>query len=194
MKIGVLALQGAVAEHLNMLKSIQVDGAIVKKTEELDGVDGLIIPGGESTTIGRLMKEYGFIERIREFSRQKKPIFGTCAGMISLASNIKDQQESYLQLMDITVARNAFGRQKDSFEATLPIQRIGEDVQAVFIRAPLIEEAGAEVEVLASFNGSIVMAQQEHLLAASFHPELTADTRVHRYFANMVSRYISNEK
>lgn len=194
MKIGVLALQGAVAEHLNMLKSIQVEGAIVKKTEELDGVDGLIIPGGESTTIGRLMKEYGFIERIREFSRQKKPIFGTCAGMISLASNIKDQQESYLQLMDITVARNAFGRQKDSFEATLPIQRIGEDVQAVFIRAPLIEEAGAEVEVLASFNGSIVMAQQEHLLAASFHPELTADTRVHRYFANMVSRYISNEK
>ncbi|MFD0869313.1 Glutamine amidotransferase subunit pdxT [Chlamydia abortus] len=194
MKIGVLALQGAVAEHLNMLKSIQVEGAIVKKTEELDGVDGLIIPGGESTTIGRLMKEYGFIERIREFSKQKKPIFGTCAGMISLASNIKDQQESYLQLMDITVARNAFGRQKDSFEATLPIQRIGEDVQAVFIRAPLIEEAGAEVEVLASFNGSIVMAQQEHLLAASFHPELTADTRVHRYFANMVSRYISNEK
>ncbi|MGN7381303.1 pyridoxal 5'-phosphate synthase glutaminase subunit PdxT [Paenibacillus sp. SAFN-117] len=194
MKIGVLALQGAVAEHLNMLKSILVEGAIVKKTEELDGVDGLIIPGGESTTIGRLMKEYGFIERIREFSKQKKPIFGTCAGMISLASNIKDQQESYLQLMDITVARNAFGRQKDSFEATLPIQRIGEDVQAVFIRAPLIEEAGAEVEVLASFNGSIVMAQQEHLLAASFHPELTADTRVHRYFANMVSRYISNEK
>lgn len=194
MKIGVLALQGAVAEHLNMLKSIQVEGAIVKKTEELDGVDGLIIPGGESTTIGRLMKEYGFIERIRDFSRQKKPIFGTCAGMISLATNIKDQQESYLQLMDITVARNAFGRQKDSFEATLSIQRIGDDVQAVFIRAPLIEEAGAEVEVLASFNGSIVMAQQEHLLAASFHPELTADTKVHRYFANMVSRYISNEK
>ncbi|GIP31945.1 pyridoxal 5'-phosphate synthase glutaminase subunit PdxT [Paenibacillus sp. J2TS4] len=190
MNIGVLGLQGAVSEHLLMLRSINVEGKVVKHVEDLRGIDGLIIPGGESTTIGRLMKQYGFIEQIRQFSNEKKPVFGTCAGMISLASQIRDQQESYLELMDITVARNAFGRQKDSFEVSLPIDHIGDDIQAVFIRAPLIEKVGPNVEVLASFDDSIVMARQEHLLATSFHPELTNDSRVHQYFVNMVSKYV----
>jgi 5'-phosphate synthase pdxT subunit len=189
MIIGVLALQGAVAEHIRSLEQVGVQTAVVKKKEQLDEIDGIIIPGGESTTIGRLMRVYGFIDALREFSRRQKPIFGTCAGMIVLAKRIVGQEETHLGLMDITVARNAFGRQRESFETDLAVGGIGDRVRAVFIRAPLIESVGDGVEVLAEYRGQIVAARQNHLLAASFHPELTDDCRLHAYFADMVKQY-----
>ncbi|MFB5679205.1 pyridoxal 5'-phosphate synthase glutaminase subunit PdxT [Paenibacillus terreus] len=186
MKIGVLALQGAVAEHIRSIGLAGAEGIAVKRTEQLDEIDGLIIPGGESTTIGKLMRKYGFIDAIRKFSEEKKPIFGTCAGLIVLAKEIAGQEEAHLALMDMTVNRNAFGRQRESFEADLNIAGIEEPVRAVFIRAPLIQQIGPSVDVLAKYNGEIVTAREGHLLASSFHPELTDDYRLHQYFADMV--------
>lgn len=185
MKIGVLALQGAVAEHIRSIEAAGGEGVAIKRVEELDVLDGLIIPGGESTTIGKLMRKYGFIEAIRDFSKQGKPIFGTCAGLIVLADRIEGQEEAHLQLMDMTVARNAFGRQRESFETDLPIKGIDEPVRAVFIRAPLIKEVAPSVDVLSTYNGEIVTARQGHLLASSYHPELTDDYRLHAYFLDM---------
>lgn len=186
MKIGVLALQGAVSEHLDMLGRVGAEGTAVKKTEQLADLDGLIIPGGESTTIGKLMRTFGFIEALRQFSAEGKPIFGTCAGAIVIADEIANQEESHLGLMRMRVARNAFGRQRESFEADLRIKGMDEPFRAVFIRAPIIESVGEGVEVLAEINGQIVAARQGHLLASSFHPELTDDPRFHALFAEMV--------
>ncbi|WP_151736946.1 pyridoxal 5'-phosphate synthase glutaminase subunit PdxT [Paenibacillus tengchongensis] len=186
MNIGVLALQGAVAEHIRSIELAGGTGIAVKKTEQLNDIDGLIIPGGESTTIGKLMRKYGFIEAIRQFSGAGKPIYGSCAGLIVLAERISGGEEPHLGLMDITVSRNAFGRQRESFEAELPLKGLQEEIQAVFIRAPLIEEAGPEVDILAAYDGQIVAARQKHLLVSSFHPELTEDTSFHRYFLDMV--------
>ncbi|MEK3881003.1 pyridoxal 5'-phosphate synthase glutaminase subunit PdxT [Paenibacillus sp. FSL H8-0122] len=186
MRIGVLALQGAVTEHIISIEKTGAQGLPIKRIEELDGVDGLIIPGGESTTIGKLMRKYGFIEAVREFAVQDKPIFGTCAGMIVLAKRIAGDEAGHLELMDITVARNAFGRQRESFECDLEVKGIAEPVRAVFIRAPLIEEVGPDVEVLTLYKDEIVTARQGNLLACSFHPELTDDYRLHQYFAGMV--------
>jgi 5'-phosphate synthase pdxT subunit len=186
MKIGVLALQGAVAEHIRLIEKAGGEGIVVKRTEQLDELDGIIIPGGESTTIGKLMRTYHFIEELRSFSEKKKPIFGTCAGLIVIAKEIEGQPEAHLGLMDMKVARNAFGRQRESFETDLVIKDIADDVRAVFIRAPLINEVGEGVEVLATYQDQIVAARQGHLLAASFHPELTDDERMHAYFINMV--------
>jgi 5'-phosphate synthase pdxT subunit len=186
MNIGVLALQGAVSEHIHMLEKAGAKGVPVKKTEQLHEIDGIIIPGGESTTIGKLMRAYGFIEALRDFSGGGKPIFGTCAGLIIIAKEISNQEDAHLRLMDITVSRNAFGRQRESFETELTVKGIEGPVRAVFIRAPIIERAGNEVEILATFNGKIVAARQGHLLAASFHPELTDDCRMHEYFLRMV--------
>lgn len=188
MKIGVLALQGAVAEHVKMLQQAGAEGVAVKRTEQLEDIDGIIIPGGESTTIGKLMRIYGFMDALKSFSEQGKPVFGTCAGLIIIAKEIVGQEEAHLQLMDIKVARNAFGRQRESFEVDLPIRGISEPVRSVFIRAPLIAEVGPGVEVLAEHRGQIVAAKQEHLLAASFHPELTDDFSLHSYFLEMVER------
>ncbi|TCZ72851.1 pyridoxal 5'-phosphate synthase glutaminase subunit PdxT [Paenibacillus albiflavus] len=185
MRIGVLALQGAVAEHIRLIEQAGAEGIAVKKTEQLDELDGIILPGGESTTIGKLMRLYGFNEALQQFSAAGKPIFGTCAGMILLAHEIVSGEEAHLDLMDMKVARNAFGRQRESFETSLPIKGIEVPVQAVFIRAPLIESVGPEVEILATHEGQIVAARQGHLLAASFHPELTDDCRMHRYFLEM---------
>ena len=185
-KIGVLALQGAVAERIRGIEMAGAEGVVVKRTEQLADLDGIILPGGESTTIGKLMRTFGFIDALREFSAAGKPIFGTCAGLIVIAKEITGQPEAHLELMDITVARNAFGRQRESFETDLPIKGIDENVRAVFIRAPLIEKVGPDVEVLATYNGQIVAAKQGHLLAASFHPELTDDFRLHSYFLDMV--------
>jgi 5'-phosphate synthase pdxT subunit len=185
-KIGVLALQGAVAEHIWAIEQAGGEGVAVKRTEQLADVQGMIIPGGESTTIGKLMRTYGFIEGMKQFSDQGKPIFGTCAGLIIIAKEISGQDEAHLELMDMTVARNAFGRQRESFETDLSIKGIDENVRAVFIRAPLIEKVGEGVEVLSTHQGQIVAAQQGHLLAASFHPELTDDYRMHAYFLDMV--------
>lgn len=186
MKIGVLALQGAVAEHIRMLERVGVEGVIVKRTEQLADLNGLIIPGGESTTIGKLMREYGFIEAIRAFAGdQKRPVFGTCAGMIVVAKEIVGEPASHLGLMDIQVSRNAFGRQRESFETELNVQGIDQPVRAVFIRAPLIAGIGSGVEVLSEYNGQIVAAREGNLLACSFHPELTDDPSMHAYFARM---------
>lgn len=187
-KIGVLALQGAVAEHIRGIEKAGAEGVVVKRTEQLAELDGIILPGGESTTIGKLMRTYGFIDALREFSAVGKPVFGTCAGLIVIAKEITGQPEAHLELMDITVARNAFGRQRESFETDLPIKGIDENVRAVFIRAPLIEKVGPDVDVLATYDGQIVAARQAHLLAASFHPELTDDFRLHSYFLDMVKQ------
>lgn len=189
MKIGVLALQGAVAEHIHSLQAAGAEAVEVKWPHELEDIQGLVIPGGESTTIGKLMRRYGFIEPLRSFSKQGKAIFGTCAGLIVLAKVIKSNdhnEEPHLALMDITVKRNAFGRQRESFETDLNVKGIVEPVRAVFIRAPLIEAVGEGVDVLCEYNGEIVTARQGQLLACSFHPELTNDSSVHRYFIDMI--------
>lgn len=186
MKIGVLALQGAVAEHIRSISLAGAEGVPVKRVEQLDDLDGLIIPGGESTTIGKLMRKYGFMDAVRSFSEQGKPIFGTCAGLIVLAERIHGNEEAHLELMNMTVARNAFGRQRESFETDLDVKGIDEPIRAVFIRAPLIVEVGSDVEVLSTYKDEIVTARQGHLLAASFHPELTDDFRLHQYFIEMV--------
>ncbi|MDB5055519.1 MAG: glutamine amidotransferase [Bacilli bacterium] len=186
MKIGVLALQGAVAEHIRMLGLAGAEGVAIKKIEQLNEIAGIIIPGGESTTIGKLMRTYGFIDALKRFSAEKKPIFGTCAGLIVIAKEIVGQEEAHLQLMNMKVARNAFGRQRESFETDLAIADIADDVRAVFIRAPLIVEVGNDVRILAKYDDQIVAARQGHLLAASYHPELTDDYRMHSYFVDMV--------
>ncbi|TYP69350.1 pyridoxal 5'-phosphate synthase glutaminase subunit PdxT [Paenibacillus methanolicus] len=191
MKIGVLALQGAVAEHIRSIEAAGGEAVAVKRVEQLDELDGLIIPGGESTTIGKLMRKYDFLDAIRQFSADGKPIFGTCAGLIVLAKRIEGQEEAHLELMDMTVARNAFGRQRESFETDLPVKGIDEPVRAVFIRAPLIKEVAPEVDVLSTYNGEIVTARQGHLLASSYHPELTDDYALHAYFLRMAKEAAS---
>lgn len=188
--IGVLDLQGATAEHKKQLESLGVDAVFVKKPEQLKEIDGLIIPGGESTAIGKLMKRYGFIEPIQEFASSKKPIFGTCAGMVLVANNI-GEEESHLNLMDISVQRNGFGRQVDSFEVELPVKGIEQPIQAVFIRAPYVESVGDEVEVLAKVDDKIVAAKQKNILVSSFHPELTTDTHFLKLFIDLVESKLS---
>jgi 5'-phosphate synthase pdxT subunit len=194
MKIGVLALQGDFAEHLAFLQDLGVEGVEVRLPSQLKDLDALIIPGGESTTISKLAKTYDLIEPLRVFG-QNHPVWGTCAGAIFL-SKTTEEQESLLGLMDITVERNAFGRQVDSFKADLLVPVL-EDPDApfpsIFIRAPLIASVGPDVEVLVRLpdygdGGIIVAAQQGHWLATSFHPELTGDDRFHRYFLSLVKR------
>ncbi|MCS7011648.1 MAG: pyridoxal 5'-phosphate synthase glutaminase subunit PdxT [Anaerolineales bacterium] len=182
MKIGVLALQGDFAEHLSMLRRLGVEAAEVRLPRHLDDLDGLIIPGGESTTIGKLAVDFDLIEPLRQFGKTHA-IWGTCAGAIFLSKDVRRPQP-LLGLMDIIVQRNAFGRQVDSFEADLPIPELGAlPYHAVFIRAPIIESVFGEARVLATLpDGRIVAAQQGKLLATSFHPELTEDVRFHEYF------------
>ena len=189
--IGVLALQGDFAEHTAMLDAIGVASAEVRLPSQLSSIDGLIIPGGESTTITRLLDIYELREPIRRLGLEGLPIWGTCAGAIVLARQATDLDRPNLALMDIEVRRNAFGRQVDSFEADLDVAEIGgPPFHAVFIRAPLIDHAEPGVEVLARLpDGRIVAARQGHLLATSFHPELTADARLHRLFARMAREY-----
>ncbi|MGO4370890.1 pyridoxal 5'-phosphate synthase glutaminase subunit PdxT [Paenibacillus sp. MCAF20] len=186
MKIGVLALQGAVAEHIRSLEAAGAEAVAVKRVEQLEELEGLVIPGGESTTIGKLMRQYGFIDAVRAFAGQGKPLFGTCAGLIVLAEKIEGQEDAHLRLMDMTVARNAFGRQRESFETDLDVKGINEPIRAVFIRAPLIKKVGKDVDVLSTYKDEIVTARQGHLLVASYHPELTDDYRLHAYFVDMV--------
>lgn len=185
MRIGVLALQGAVAEHIRSIELAGGEGVAIKRTEQLADIDGLIIPGGESTTIGKLMRKYDFIEAVRTFSESGKPVFGTCAGLIVLADRLEGAEEPHLRLMNMTVARNAFGRQRESFETDLDVKGIDTPLRAVFIRAPLIKEVGENVDVLSTYKGEIVTARQGNLLASSYHPELTDDYRLHSYFIEM---------
>ncbi|SFF16502.1 pyridoxal phosphate synthase yaaE subunit [Bacillus sp. OV194] len=186
-KIGVLALQGAVREHIKALQESGAEAVSVKRIEELNDLDGLVIPGGESTAMRRLIDKYNFLEPLKEFA-QEKPVFGTCAGLILMAKHIQGQDHAHLELIDMTVERNAFGRQVDSFEADLHIEGVGEDVNGVFIRAPYIVEVGEEVEVLSVHNDRIVAAKQGHFLCAAFHPELTDDYRLHQFFVEMASQ------
>jgi 5'-phosphate synthase pdxT subunit len=189
MKIGVLAAQGAFAEHIAALKRLGTEAAPVRLPAELQGVDGLIIPGGESTAISRLMTAYDLMKAIAKMAREGLPVFGTCAGMILMAKQVTGNGTPSLGLMDIAVKRNAFGRQVDSFEAELKIPALGEKAfPGVFIRAPLIESCNDGAEVLARLdNGTIVAARQGRLLATAFHPELTADLRFHQYFLDIIS-------
>ena len=190
-RIGVLAVQGAFIEHEQVLKRIGVDSVEVRLPEHLEGLDGLIIPGGESTTIGQVAERWGLLEPIREFARSGRPLWGTCAGMILMAKEVVDgvPGQPLLELMDVAVRRNAFGRQVDSFEADLEVPALGEaPFHAVFIRAPSIERVGEGVEVLARLDdGRVVAVRQGNLLATAFHPELTEDARFHRYFLEICS-------
>ena len=187
MKIGVLALQGAFIEHSKMLRRLGVEAVEARLPHQLADLDGLIIPGGESTTIGKLAVAYGLIEPMRRFA-QTKPTWGACAGMIFLAKDIGIDEQPILGAMDIKVERNAFGRQIDSFETNLPIAGLeGEPFRAVFIRAPVVTAVAPGVDVLARLDdGRIVAVQQGRLLATAFHPELTDDLRLHSYFCAIV--------
>jgi 5'-phosphate synthase pdxT subunit len=194
MKVGVLALQGTFIEHIGMLRQLGVEAPPIRLPHELDTMDGLIIPGGESTTMLRLMESFGLIQPIREMARDGLPIWGTCAGMVLLAKSISNYEMETLGLMDMTIRRNAFGSQIDSFEADLEIPLVGEEpFHAVFIRAPIVKEAKPGVKILSCLpDSTIVAARQNRLLACAFHPEFTNDLRFHSYFLNMVSQKLSH--
>jgi 5'-phosphate synthase pdxT subunit len=189
MKIGVLALQGDFIEHEQILERLGAQAVEVRLPEHLEGLDGLIVPGGESTTIGKVARRWGLLEPLAAFARSGRPLWGTCAGMILMAKEVTDgtPDQPTLELMDVSARRNAFGRQVDSFEADLDVPVLGErPFHAVFIRAPWIERVGEGVEVLARLeDGAIVAARQGNLLATAFHPELTDDDRFHRYFLRL---------
>ena len=187
LEIGVLALQGDVIEHVKMLQGLGVEAIEVRTPADLARVDALIIPGGESTTIGKLAVEYGLDRAIPARVRDGMPVYGTCAGMIALSKDARGGEPPLLRLMNIVVRRNAYGRQVDSFETDLEVPALGgPPLHAVFIRAPLIEQVGPGVEVLASLDGKPVLARQGNMLVSAFHPELTPDDRVHRYFVEML--------
>ncbi len=187
-RIGVLALQGAFAEHIEALKRLGVEALAVRLPHELEGLDGLVIPGGESTSIAKLMATYHLTDRVRGLARDGFPILGTCAGMILLAKRVSDPDVTPIGVMNIEVRRNAFGRQVDSFEVDLEMPAFGgPPFHAVFIRAPVIERVGQGVEVLARLpDGTPVAAREGRLFASAFHPELTEDLRFHAYFLGFV--------
>jgi 5'-phosphate synthase pdxT subunit len=198
LRVGVLALQGDVREHLNSLSSLNVAVQKVRTVEELETVNALVIPGGESTTISMLAKRVGLMNPLKQFVEDKKAVYGSCAGMIMLADEILDGRNDQETIggIDITVRRNAFGRQVDSFETDLKIKNFEKEFRAVFIRAPWVERIGSEVEVLATVKTSEniehpVMVRQDNLLATAFHPELTTDTRIHEYFVQMAKSAVS---
>jgi len=191
-KVGVLALQGAFREHVNAIRKCGVYAKEIKLPEQIVFMDGLIIPGGESTTINKLLKKYGFKTYLDNFYKKGKPIFGTCAGLIILSNGIKGENAG-LGYIDITVERNAYGRQIDSFEESVDLDLNynlnGKNFNAVFIRAPMILKAGGNVKILGKLNGSIIMARENNILVSVFHPELEDDIRVHQYFIEMIKEF-----
>ncbi len=192
MQVGVLDIQGSVEEHLAMLEKLGVRGTALKSKKDLDKVDGLIIPGGESTTIGKLMKRYGLgrsICRRTKGIKRALVVWGTCAGAILLAKKIRNRRPDTLGLMDIEIVRNAYGRQIDSFETKLAVPIFRKKIPAIFIRAPSVKKASPKVKVLAEYRGEPVMLRQENLLATMFHPELTDDASTHQYFLDLVQYY-----
>jgi 5'-phosphate synthase pdxT subunit len=191
MKIGVLALQGAFREHLDTLAAIGIEGVRVREPADLAGVAGLILPGGESTPMRQLIERWGLHEPIMDLAARGAPIFGTCAGMIVLATEIAGGEPAILPLLDVTVERNAFGRQLESFEADLSVPVLGDTpVHAVFIRAPIIERTGSGVDILARLDdGRIVAVRERNVIATAFHPELAGETRFHRLVAAMASEH-----
>lgn len=188
MRVGVLALQGAFREHILVLEALGASTVAVRLPQQMDGIDGLVIPGGESTAIAKLMRTYGFYEAIRDRSAAGMAVWGTCAGAILMAREIGDARpdQEPLGLMDVVVQRNAYGRQVDSFEVPLRFRHIDDPYPGVFIRAPYIESVGEGVEVLAEHDGRIVAAREGRMLATTFHPELTGDPRVHRFFVEQI--------
>ena len=189
MRVGVFALQGDVREHLQLLTSLGVESIEVRNAEQLASCDGLIIPGGESTTISKLIDIFGLRDDLLAYIAQGKPVYGTCAGMIMLATEVLDEAsgQQSLKAMDISVRRNAFGSQLDSFEAS--VEFAGSPVEVAFIRAPIVERVGENVQVLSKLStGAIVAVREGNLLATSFHPELTGDSAVHEYFLGMISK------
>ena len=192
MRIGVLALQGAFIEHIGVMQQLGAEASPVRLSGELNGLDGLIIPGGESTTMLNLMQSFDLLRPLRELAQAGFPVLGTCAGMICLAKKAYDSNNTNIEtlaLMDIEVRRNAFGRQVDSFETKLPVPALGqESFPAVFIRAPIVERTGPQVEILAKLpNDVVVAARQGKLVATAFHPELTDDLRLHSYFLKIIA-------
>jgi pyridoxal 5'-phosphate synthase pdxT subunit len=190
MRIGVLALQGDFALHAKALAKCGVEAVEVRKPSELDEIDGLIIPGGESTTLLKLMDAWNFTPALEKFHGAGKPIFGTCAGLIILARDVENPKQFSLGLIDVAVERNAYGRQRESFEApgTVRLDDTPVQLEMVFIRAPRIRRVGPGVEVLAEHRGEPVMARQDRVLVATFHPELTDSTAVHQYFCDVVAK------
>ncbi|MCD4783934.1 MAG: pyridoxal 5'-phosphate synthase glutaminase subunit PdxT [Candidatus Eremiobacteraeota bacterium] len=192
LKIGVLAMQGAFEEHIQILDSMGIETIEVRLKDQLADIDGLIIPGGESTTMGKMLNRYDLLEALREKGNSGFPMFGTCAGMIMMSKKVEDglPGQPLLELMDITTIRNAFGRQIESFEADLDVSEIGErPFHGVFIRAPIIKCVNGTVDVLARFENNIVAVRQDNLLATSFHPEIAGDSRFHEYFVNIVEKW-----
>lgn len=189
-KVGVLAIQGAVAEHLELLNQIpNVCAQEVKYLDELNEIDGLIIPGGESTAIGRLLRDFNLLQPLKERILNGMPVWGTCAGMILLAKSLENDPTVHLGVMDITVERNAYGRQLGSFTTEVEIEKISSNkIPLVFIRAPYVTQVKSDVDILLEVNDHIVACQQKQMLATSFHPELTKDTSFHRYFINMIKQ------
>ena len=189
-KVGVLAIQGAVAEHLELLNQIpDVCAQEVKYLDELNEIDGLIIPGGESTAIGRLLRDFNLLQPLKERILNGMPVWGTCAGMILLAKSLENDPTVHLGVMDITVERNAYGRQLGSFTTEVEIEKISSNkIPLVFIRAPYVTQVKSDVDILLEVNDHIVACQQKQRLATSFHPELTKDTSFHRYFINMIKQ------
>ena len=191
MKVGVLALQGSVKEHLNMLERCGVEPIEVKKAEDMDNIYGLIIPGGESSTIGKLIEEYGLDREIKRKYELGMPIYGTCAGAILLAKNILGKPQPKLGLMDISIKRNDYGRQINSFETLLDVDEFNEPFHGVFIRAPVIHTSYNGAKIMAKFENKAVLVKQGNLLVSTFHPELTNDIRIHKYFVNMIRKSVS---
>jgi len=186
-KIGVLSLQGDVREHLNILNKIGVEGVRVRTRDELEKVSGLIIPGGESTTIGKLLKRFNLLDIIREKIEKGLPVFGTCAGLILLAKEIEPETgQPRIGVLNVKIRRNAFGRQIDSHEVDLEIKGFDKPFHAVFIRAPIVEKVGENVEILSRTDRGVVFVRQKNILGASFHPELTEDTRIHEMFIKTI--------
>lgn len=190
MKIGVLALQGSFKEHIEMLGRCDIDVISVKSPDDLEDIKGLIIPGGESTAIGNLMQRNGLHKEIIKKHKQGMAIYGTCAGAILLAKDIIGSEQPRLGLLDVSVKRNDYGRQADSFEAELEIEKIGK-FNGIFIRAPVIEKVNNGVETLSTFNSKPILVQKNNILASTFHPELSNDKRVHEYFVGIVKNSIS---
>jgi 5'-phosphate synthase pdxT subunit len=188
LKIGVSGIQGDFREHKVMLEKLGVDVKVVRKPEELDEVDGLVIPGGESTTMIRIMKMVNLYEKLKQKIKEGFPVFGTCAGMILLSKEVVNFPQDSLGVIDIKVERNAYGRQVDSFEEQIEVKGFEKTFNAIFIRAPKVVDYGENVEVLATYMDSPVLLRQNNVLVASFHPELTEDTRIHEYFLNMVKK------
>ena len=185
--VGILAFQGDFEKHALMMEALGARTRFVRTTDDVNSVDAIIIPGGESTTIGKLMHAFGVLDPLRRRIINGLPVFGTCAGLILLAPHVEEKNQHRLGVLDIVVKRNAYGRQVDSFEADIDVPVVGADpVRGVFIRAPQVVKVADGIDVLASFEGRPVLLRKDRILAASFHPELTADTRIHEYFLNHV--------